>query len=544
MSKQTRREDMFPKLTEAHIARLRPLGDERTLSDGEVLWEQGDRHVPFHVVLAGRVGIYARADEEPIVVHEPGEFTGDVDILSARRTVVLARAHGATRVLRIEADRLHALLQTDAELGELLLGAFILRRVELISGSMGGLMLIGSHLCHATLPLQEFLTRNGLPFRFLDVDRDPAAAEILQALHVRFDEAPVLVCRGGRVLKRPSIAEVGEQLGLSTVSERAVRDVVVVGAGPAGLSAAVYAASEGLDVLVLETYAPGGQAGSSSRIENYLGFPTGISGQDLAGRAFVQAEKFGAEMSVARTAVKLSCAKPLFEVDVGAGASVQARAIIVATGAEYRRPSIPELRRFEGVGVYYGATAMEASVCQGEEVIVVGGGNSAGQAAVFLADRVSHVHMLVRGPALKDTMSRYLIRRIEESLNITLHTQTEIQSVAGATHLESVTCRDRAGVQQELRVRHVFLMTGARPNTAWLAGCVALDSAGFIKTGADLGEGDLRGWPLEREPSLFETSVPRIFAIGDVRANSVKRVAAAVGEGSVCVSLLHKALAG
>jgi thioredoxin reductase (NADPH) len=325
-----------------------------------------------------------------------------------------------------------------------------------------------------------------------------------------------------------------------------VRDIVVIGAGPAGLAAAVYAASEGLDALVIEANAPGGQAGSSSRIENYLGFPTGVSGQDLAGRALVQAEKFGAELAVARSAVRLDCASRPYSVDLGGGVSVQARTVAIATGARYRKPDLPNLQRFEGVGIYYGATSIEADLCRGEDVVIVGGGNSAGQAAVFLSQSETRVHLLVRGTGLAETMSRYLIRRIEETPNIELRTRTEIVALEGNGSLESVAWRDNStGETATLPIRHVFLMTGANPNTEWLQKCVALDEKGFVKTGPDLlpGELDAAKWPLARAPLLFETSRPGVFAIGDVRSGSVKRVAAAVGEGSVVVQLVHKVLA-
>jgi thioredoxin reductase (NADPH) len=541
-----RHDETFPRLTDEQIARLTPCGHERALADGEVLWEQGAANVPFYVVLAGAIVILAGPAEPSVAVHEPGQFSGDVNLLSGRRAVVQARARGSTRVLEISCDRLRSLIQTDAELGEILLRAFILRRVALIAQGRGDVVLIGSRYSAGTLPLQEFLTRNGHPYRFVDVDRDSAVQEMLDHFHVGIDDVPVVICRGERVFKKPSIEELADYLGLSALQDGVVRDLVVVGAGPAGLAAAVYAASEGLDVLVVEAYAPGGQAGSSSRIENYLGFPTGISGQELAGRAFVQAEKFGAEMSVARTAVRLTCAYPLHRIELGAGAMVQTRAVIVATGAEYRKPTIADLTRFEGLGVYYGATQIEANVCGGEDVIVVGGGNSAGQAAVFLSSRALRVYMLVRGEGLKDTMSRYLIRRIEETPNIELRTHTRIEAVEGTSHVERVVSFDsRQGTRMTLPVRHLFLMTGAKPNTAWLEQCLTLDGNRFVKTGADLNADELRAarWPLGRSPFLFETSVPRIFAVGDVRANSVKRVAAAVGEGSVCVQLVHKALA-
>jgi thioredoxin reductase (NADPH) len=545
-----RRDDAFPTLTPAQIARLAPFGGERDLTDGELLWEQGAVHFTFNVVLTGAIVISASEASEggaPVATHEPGEFTGDVDLLSGHRAVVDARARGATRVLQIEARRLQTIVQTDTEIGDLLLRAFILRRVALIAEGRGDVVLIGSRHAAGTLPLAEFLTRNDHPYRLVDVDRDAAVQGLLDAFHIDVGDVPVVICRGQRVLKKPSIEELASCLGMSAMDEGVVRDLVVVGAGPAGLAAAVYAASEGLDVLVLEAYAPGGQAGSSSRIENYLGFPMGISGQELAGRAIVQAEKFGAELAVARTARRLRCAGELHAVELGGGAVVRARAVIVATGVAYRRPSLPELLRFEGVGVYYGATQMEGRICAGEDVVVVGGGNSAGQAAMFLSGCARHVHMLVRGPCLKATMSRYLIRRIEETANVTLRTHTQIEAAEGGAHLERVTCVDgRSGERATLEVRHVFLMTGAAPNTAWLDGCLALDAHGFVKTGADLDAGDLgaAAWPAGRAPYLFETSVPRIFAVGDVRASSVKRVAAAVGEGSVCVQLVHKALAG
>jgi thioredoxin reductase (NADPH) len=541
-----RLEETFPTLTPAQIARLTPFGSERVLADGELLWEQGAIHVAFNVVLAGAIVISTSSGGAPVTTHEPGGFSGDVDLLSGRRAVIEGRARGATRVLQIEPRRLQAIVQTDTEIGDILLRAFILRRVALIAEGRGDLVLIGSRHAAATLPLAEFLVRNGHPYRFVDVDTDAAVQGLLDAFHIGVDDVPVVICSGKRAFKKPSIEDLARCLGMSTVDEGVVRDLVVVGAGPAGLAAAVYAASEGLDVLVLEALAPGGQAGSSSRIENYLGFPMGISGLELAERALVQAEKFGAELAVARTARRLRCAGELLAIELGGGAVVRARAIIVATGVAYRRPSIPELLRFEGVGVYYGATRMEGRICAGEDVVVVGGGNSAGQAAMFLSGCARHVHMLVRGACLKETMSRYLIRRIEETANLTLRTHTQIETAEGGAHLDRVTCVDgRTGERTTLEVRHVFLMTGAAPNTAWLDGCLALDAHGFVKTGADLGADDLHaaGWPPGRAPRLFETSVPRIFAVGDVRANSVKRVAAAVGEGSVCVQLVHQALA-
>jgi thioredoxin reductase (NADPH) len=403
---------------------------------------------------------------------------------------------------------------------------------------------IGSRYCAGTLALREFLTRNSQPYGYLDMEGDEAVQETLDRFGVTVEDIPVLICRGTLVLRKPTIEEVARCLGLDDLNETAVRDLVIIGAGPAGLSAAVYAASEGLDVLVIEARSPGGQAGSSSRIENYLGFPMGITGQALASNALVQAEKFGAEFAVARTALRLDCGRP-YRVELGAGTVVQARTIVIATGVRYRKPDIPDLSRYEGVGVYYGATPMEANLCRGEDAIVVGGGNSAGQAAVFLSGVCRRITMMVRGPGLAQSMSRYLIRRIEEISNITLRTNTRLIALEGNTQLERVTWRDGSDTPTTADIRHVFLMTGADPNTAWLQDCVRLDDKGYVRTGSDLDASALAAtrWPFTRPPSLFETSRPGVFAIGDVRANSVKRVAAAVGEGSVCIQLVHKVLA-
>ena len=538
------REETFPKLSEEQLGRIAGFARERGFADGELLWEQGDSNRPLYVVLEGKIAILSGTDHL-VVVHEPGEFSGDVDLLSSRPVVVRGRATGETRVLELPAERLRALVQTDPELSEIFLRAFILRRIALQALGSGSIVLIGSRHSAGTLLLQEFLTRNGQPYEYLDVDRDSDVQKTLYSFSVGVDDVPVFICRGTRVLKKPTIEEVGECLGLNRFDTTTVHDVVVVGIGPGGLAAAVYAASEGLDAVVLESNAPGGQAGSSSRIENYLGFPTGISGQELARSALVQAEKFGATIAVARTAVRLSCERRPYRIELAEGVSVESRTVIIATGAQYRKPDLPNLARFEGVGVYYGASQIEANLCEGGDVIVVGGGNSAGQAAVFLSRAVRHVHMLVRGEGLAESMSRYLIRRIDETPNITLRTRTQIEALEGNGQLERVTWRDAAGTRTTVDVRHVFLMTGANPNTAWLQGCVVLDEKGFVKTGQDLTRGDLDGakWPLARPPLLFETSQPGVFAVGDVRASSVKRVAAAVGEGSVCVQLVHRVLA-
>jgi thioredoxin reductase (NADPH) len=541
------REEMFPRLTPAQVERVAALGDTRTTAGHEVLIEPGDQITSFFVVAEGDVEIVRPTDrgEDLLVVHGPGEFVGELNSLSGRRSLVRARTRGATRLVTLTREALLGLVQTDAELSEILMRAFILRRIELLRGR-GDVVVVGSSHSAGTLRVKEFLSRNGYPHSYLDLERDADAQELLDRLHIAVDEIPVVLCPGNRTLRHPTNAQVAECLGFNeAVDETKVRDLVVIGAGPAGLAAAVYAASEGLDVLVLETVAPGGQAGSSSKIENYLGFPLGIAGQELAARAYNQAQKFGAEMLVARGASRLACARTPYAVETEGGTRLLSRSVVIATGAQYRKPPLPDLARFEGAGVYYGATFLEQQVCGDEDVVVVGGGNSAGQAAVFLAQSRRHVFMLVRGAGLVESMSRYLIRRIEESKQISLLTHTEITAMEGDDRLERVIWTHRPSGRREVRdIRHVFLMTGAVPNTAWLDGCVALDRHGFIRTGVDLVPADLEDWPLARAPFQLETSLPGVFAVGDVRAGNVKRVASAVGEGSAAVSLVHKALAG
>jgi thioredoxin reductase (NADPH) len=393
------------------------------------------------------------------------------------------------------------------------LQAFLLRHAYLVANTPGDVLLIGSSHSADTLRLNAFLTRNGHPHTYLDAERDAGIQELLDQFQFRMDEIPVLICRGKQLLRNPSNAEAAACLGFNTALEEGrIYDLLVVGAGPAGLAAAVYAASEGLDVLVLEVNAPGGQAGSSSRIENYLGFPTGISGQELAGRAFVQAEKFGARVAIARAASGIRCTRLPFRIDLADGGSVQGNTVIVATGAEYRKLPLPNLAQFEGTGIYYGATHVEAQLCGGEEIAIVGGGNSAGQAAVYLAQRAKHVHLLIRRDGLAATMSRYLIRRIEENQAITLRTRTEIEALEGNGKLERIRWRDaKTGATETHAIHHLFSMTGASPNTTWLQGCLALDEKQFVKTGGDLQPDELAqaGWPLRRQPYLFETSIPR-----------------------------------
>jgi thioredoxin reductase (NADPH) len=538
----------FPTLTPEQIERIAAHGHVRPVRAGEVLIEAGDSVVPFLVVTSGRVEIVRLSGdtETLIAVHGPGQFSGETNMLSGRRSLFRARAAEPGEVIQLDREQMLSLVQNDAEIGEILMRAFIFRRVELIAHGIGDVVLIGSNHCAGTLRVREFLTRNGHPYSYLDLDRDSGVQELLDQFHVGVEDVPILICRGEVVLRNPTDQQIAECLGFNdAIDQSHIRDLVVVGAGPSGLAAAVYGASEGLDVLVLESSFPGGQAGSSSRIENYLGFPTGISGQELTARAYTQAQKFGAQLLVAKGASRLACARQPYALEIEGGPRISARTVVIATGARYRKLSLPDLSRFEGAGMYYGATFMEAQLCSGEEVIVVGGANSAGQAAVFLAQTARHVHMLVRSDGLAETMSRYLIRRIETNPAITLRTRTEIVGLEGGNHLERVTWRDsQTGAMETRDIRHVFVMTGATPSTGWLGDCLALDEKGFIKTGPDLSreELDAADWPLARTPYLLETSLPGVFAVGDVRGGSVKRVASAVGEGSISVSFVHRVL--
>ena len=541
-------ERMFPTLTPAQVERIAAHGHVRQIRPGEVLVQQGDQIVPFFVVTTGGVEIVrpSGTNETLVALYGPGQFTGEVNMLSGRPALLQVRASEAGEVIEVDRERLLALVQTDSQLSEIIMRAFIVRRVELIAHGLGDVVLLGSNHCAATLRVKEFLTRNGHPYSYIDLDRDADVQVLLDRFHVTAADVPVVICRGEVVLRSPTNQQIADCLGYNEgIDQTQMRDVVIIGAGPAGLAAAVYAASEGLDVLVLETNSPGGQAGSSSKIENYLGFPTGISGQALAGRAYTQAQKFGAQVMIAKGAKQLACERMPYAIEIDESLRVPARTVIIATGAAYRKPSIENLAQFENAGVYYGATFMEAQLCRGEEVVVVGGGNSAGQAAVFLAQTAKRVHMLVRAKGLAETMSRYLIRRIEQNPAIVLRTNTEIVALEGSNHLEKVSWRGaQTGDIETHDIRHIFLMTGAVPGTKWIEGCVALDAKGFIKTGPDLSQEDLAAahWPLARAPDLLETSLPGVFAVGDVRAGNIKRVASAVGEGSIAVSFVHKAL--
>jgi len=545
------RTQAFPVLTPAQIDRIRPLAVARVFRRGEILFGPGDSAVPFYVLLSGGMEIVQPVldGERPIATHSPGEFTGEMTMISGQRCLVRGRVTEPGEFLELSGDALRTLVAKDAELSEILMRAFILRRLELIRNSYGNVILLGSRHSARTLELREFLGGNGYPYCYVNLDTDRISQELLDRFEIKPSEVPVVICNGRSVLRSPSIQELANCLDLNVRVDAAhLRDLIIVGAGPAGLAAAVYAASEGLDVLMIETQAPGGQAASSSKIENYLGFPTGVSGQELAARALNQAQKFGAGMLIARSVVRLDCDRRPYHVALDTGEALATRAIVIATGAQYNKLRLPNLRQFEGEGIYYGATYIESQICEGDEAAVVGGGNSAGQAAVFLSQTARKVHMLVRAAELSGTMSRYLIQRLSENPQIELHFNTEIVALEGNGHLERVVWQDKkTGATSSRAIPHVFVMTGASPRTEWLRGCVAMDEKGFILTGRDLDTSSAPNgnpqWPLTRPPQMLETTLPGVFAVGDARAGNVKRVASAVGEGAISVHMVHRALA-
>jgi thioredoxin reductase (NADPH) len=539
---------IFPVLDEAQIGLLHEYGQRGSYRAGDILYREGERHVPMYVVLAGHVAIERNTVDGPHLVATigPGDFTGEIGTLGGRARLATARALEDCDVLAIDEPALRTLVVTEADLSETIMRAFILRRVALIEDQHGGVILFGSRHSGDTLRLREFFSRNGQPVAYFDLEQHAGIDSLLDRFHVIPDDIPVIISAQGEVLKNPSNRRAADAVGLSPDRMHGKDyDLVVVGAGPAGLAAAVYAASEGLTVAVLDATAPGGQAGTSSKIENYFGFPTGISGQALAGRGLSQAGKFGAEIAVPVEVKRLECAtceggqRPQYAVELDNCDSIYARSVIVATGARYRKPRLEHLQKYEGCGVYYAASFTEATLCAGEEVIVVGGGNSAGQAAVFLSRHARHVHVMVRGPGLAASMSHYLIQRLQAASNVTIHLWTEIVELIGDEDLERVRYRHGSGVIKERAIAHVFLFLGAEPNTGWLDNRVALDSKGFVLTGPALPPGC---WKLERAPYFLETNRPGIFAVGDVRSNSIKRVATAVGEGAAAVQSLHEVL--
>jgi thioredoxin reductase (NADPH) len=538
----SRRHQMFPRLSEAEIARMRRFGSVQRYARGARLLASGTAGPGMFVVLKGVVAISQRdglGHVVPIVNQGPGQFLAEVGTLAGRPALVDGDALEDVEALLVPPGQLRALIIAEADLGERLVRALILRRVALIEAGASGPVLIAAPASADLLRLQNFLRRNGQPHHVVDAGRDADAAALMEQYGAAAGE-PLVVCPDGSVLVNPSAETLARCIGmLDGAAHDELFDVAVVGAGPAGLATAVYAASEGLRVVVLDCRAYGGQAGASARIENYLGFPTGISGQALAGRAFVQAQKFGAEMLIPAQAASLDCRRDAGELSLGLadGRRLRARSVVIASGARYRRPAVPRLAEFEGRGVWYWASAIEARMCAGDEVVLVGGGNSAGQAAVFLSRHAARVFMLVRGPSLAASMSRYLIDRIGATPNIELLAHCELTRLDGDGQggLAAAAWRDRrSGAEHERALRHVFLFVGADPETAWLEGCdVALDAQGFVLTGRAARDG----------AALLESSVRGVFAVGDVRSGSVKRVGGAIGEGAAAVAQIHQYLA-
>jgi thioredoxin reductase (NADPH) len=539
---------IFPILNEAQLASLGEYGRRHSYKAGDILYREGERHVPMYVILSGHVAIERITVDGPqlLATVVPGMFTGEIGTLAGRARMATGRAVDDCEVIVIDEQALRTLVVTEADLSETIMRAFILRRVAMLEDQHGGVVLIGSRHSGDTLRLREFFSRNAQPVAYFDIEQQPGIDSLLDRFHVARADIPVIISAEGQVLKNPTNRLAADATGLSPDRMNGKSyDVVVVGAGPAGLAAAVYAASEGLSVAVLDAKAPGGQAGASTKIENYFGFPTGISGQALAGRGLSQARKFGAEVAVPVEVTRLECAsdhcseRQWYAIELDNSERIDARSVIVATGARYRKPRLERLESFEGRGVYYAASYMEATLCSGQEVIVVGGGNSAGQAAVFLSRHASHVHVIVRGHGLAGSMSQYLIQRLQAASNITIHARAEIVQLIGEADLQRVRYRRASGAVEERAIEHVFLFLGAEPNTGWLNNRVMLDNKGFVLTGPAL---PAESWKLERAPYFLETNRPGIFAVGDVRSNSVKRVATAVGEGAAAVQSLHEVL--
>jgi thioredoxin reductase (NADPH) len=526
------REGAFPRLNEDQIARLEVEGSRHPTEEGEVLFHAGDKDYDFHVVLAGKVAV--EDDGSLIAVHGPGRFLGELSLLTGQGAFFTATVREPGEVLVVPVERLRALVGQDAVLGDIVLRAYLLRR-EMLIGLGAGLKIVGSRFDPRTRELREFAARNRLPHRWVDIEKDLDAETLLRSLGVSREETPVVIWGGDRVLRNPSLDELARVVGLRSGSTpNGVCDLIIAGAGPSGLAAAVYGASEGLRTVVLDAIAVGGQAGSTMRIENYLGFPAGISGIELASRALIQAEKFGATLTVPGEAASLSCEDGHHVVGLADGTFLAGRALLIATGAHYRRLPVPGLERFESVSVFYEATLMEAMVCAGDPVVVVGGGNSAGQAALFLSRHASSVRILIRGGDLLKDMSHYLADRIEASDSIEVMTHTEVRDLVGADDgtLEALVVEhNTTGERRTLDAKALFVFIGAEPCTPWLGEEIALDRKGFVLTGPDAGSA-----------SLLETSRPGVLAVGDVRSGSIKRVASAVGEGSMSVRLIHEHL--
>ena len=545
ISTEPERADAYPRLSEDQIRLLEELGGARhTLAEGEPLFSAGERRGGFNVILSGSVEIVDESGGErrTLATHGPGEFTGDVDVLSRRRPVVTAVARGATEVLSVSSRNIRRIISESPALGEVILRAFIARRSMLLEEGNGGVRVLGPGSSKDSFRIREFLTRNQVPFVWLDTEAEDHVGELLERFGVADSNGPVVVRGSEPLMYNPSTRDLADALGLRPRLDGRTYDLVVVGAGPAGLAAAVYGASEGLGTLVLDASAPGGQAGSSMKIENYLGFPMGITGAELTGRATLQAQKFGADLSAPSEVASIEADHGSWSVTLEDGQRVLARCVLIATGADYRRVDVPGREDLESLGVYYAATQTELSSCRGYDTVVVGAGNAAGQAAMFLSEHTNRVHVLMRGSSLRDKMSSYLAERIEKTPTIEVHPNTVIRRILGEERVEAVEVeRTDDGSSWTIETPAVFMLIGAEPRTGWVGDLVAKDAAGFILTGRAAKPA---GWTASREPFPLETSQPGIFAAGDVRAGSVKRVTSAVGEGSMVVKYVHECLAG
>lgn len=535
----------FPRLDEKKLADLAHFATVKTYPDGAYLLRAGDSEFKFHVIKKGRVEIVDRSSGEPqtVLIHEPGEFTGDLANLAGRASNVDAVALGGVEVYEISGKDFQTVISERPNLSDLILQAFIARSGALV-GREGftGLRVIGSQYSQDTFRIRDFLSRNGVLFTWINVENDARVGALLEQFRIRPQDTPVVAYADDWMLRNPSNSELAEKIGLRHLTGKtSVYDLAIVGAGPAGLAAAVYGASEGLNTIVLERMAPGGQAGGSAKIENYLGFPTGLSGAELAERATLQARKFGAMLSTPTQVVKLHFEGKFPVLELKGGERITAKTLLIASGADYRRLPVAGRERYDSAGVYYAATPMEARMCAGGQVVVVGGGNSAGQAAIFLSGKVARVFLIIRGDNLPQTMSHYLLQRIEDTPNIEIMTHTEIDAMQGASHLEQVVLiNNLSGKKTDLPVAAVFSFIGAQPCTGWLPEEIETDKNGFVRTGLEVA--DSKQWHLSRQPFLLETSRAGVFAAGDVRAASVKRVASAVGEGSMAVQFVHEYL--
>jgi thioredoxin reductase (NADPH) len=534
----------FPALDDMQVAALAKFGARRVLGDGETLFKAGDREYKFFVVERGAVEIveHSSGETKRVALHERHAFGGDVSLVTGRPALISAIARGDTAVFEISPADIRRVMSERPALGEILLRAFIARRELLVASDFQGLKIIGSGSSRDTFRIRDFLARNQVPFTWVDLDRESQVNDLLRGFGLSETDTPVVVFGSEPLLRNPSTRALAELIGVRPPLTQKTYDLVIIGGGPAGLAAAVYGSSEGLATVVIDSIAPGGQAGTSSKIENYLGFPTGISGGELANRAILQAQKFGAQFSSPSRATRLAFVDDVCHVFFDDDGHVLTRCVLIATGADYRKLSVPGRERLEGCGVYYAATATEAQMCRGSDVVVVGGGNSAGQAAMFLSEQTLKVYVLIRGDDLRKSMSSYLVERIEKADNIEVLAESEISKMLGDGRLEACEIRNcRTGEVRTVPTSAMFTFIGAVPCTDWLPKEIEKDPKGFIKTGRSVMDSPY--WTAKREPFLLETSRPGVFAAGDVRAGSTKRVASAVGEGAIAVMFVHEYLA-